>query len=44
MQINCRNVQLITSLIFNALLKVILCIIFITLRFDIILSSFIELK
>ncbi len=44
MQINCRNVQLITSLISNDLLEVVLCIALITLRFNIILSSFIKIK
>ncbi len=44
MQINCRNAQLITLLIFDVLLKVILCIAFITLRFNIILSSSVEIK
>jgi len=44
MQINCRNVQLIISLIFDVLLEIILCIALITLRFNIVLSSFIEIK
>ncbi len=44
MRINCRNVQLITSLISNVLSKVILYIAYITLRFDIILSSSIEIE
>jgi hypothetical protein len=44
MQINYRNVQLIILLILNILLEVILCIAFITLSFDIILLSFIEIE
>ncbi len=44
MQINCRNIRLIILLIFNILLEVILCIAFITLRFDIVLLSSIEVK
>jgi len=44
MQINCRNTQLITSLISNVLLEIILCIALITLRFDIVLLSFIEIE
>ncbi len=44
MRINCRNVQLITSLISNVLLEIILCIALITLRFNIISSSFIKIK
>jgi len=44
MQINCRNVQLIILLILNILLEVILCVVFITLRFNITLLSFIEMK
>jgi len=44
MQINCRNVQLIILLIFDILSRVILCIALITLRFNIILLSFIKIK
>jgi len=44
MQINCRNVQLIISLIFDILLKIVLYITFIILHFDIALLSFIEIK
>jgi len=43
-RINYRNVQLITLLILNILLKVVLYIAFITLRFDIILLSFIKIE
>ncbi len=44
MQINCRNEQLITLLIFDVLLEVVLCIALITLRFNIISLSFIKIK
>jgi hypothetical protein len=40
MRINCCNVRLITLLILDVLLKVVLCIAFITLRFNITLLFF----
>jgi len=43
-QTNCFSVRLIISLILNVLFKVTLCVAFIILRFDIILSFFIENK
>ncbi len=44
MQINYYSAQLIILLIFDILSKVILCIAFITSRFNIVLSSSIEIE
>ncbi len=44
MRMNCCNAQLIISLISNVLLEIMLCIALITLRFNIVLLSFMEIK